>query len=108
MIPVQLEPHAEPPYERCCFCRTPTPIWTDLPNRTPGEQVACCDRCAKRAHPQDVPTKAVWCRRERIATPDRQGTRPPTPDEYATIQVEPTKKVRKSVQKTNRLRVTQT
>jgi hypothetical protein len=56
----------EPPYEVCCFCRTPTPWWTSL-DRPIGEQVACCPHCASRANPEEVPTKKAWCRRERIA-----------------------------------------
>jgi len=71
MIKVHKEPDDEPPFERCCFCRKPTPFWTQLENRTPGQQVACCEACASRAHVQDVPTKAVWCRRERIAESPR-------------------------------------
>lgn len=57
-------------YENCCFCRKRTPFWTTLSDRTPGQQVACCESCAKRAHTQDVPIKEDWCRRERIAVGD--------------------------------------
>jgi hypothetical protein len=49
------------PQERCCFCRKPTRYWF-----TPKD-VACCQECAKRAEPEDVPTKDVWFKRERIA-----------------------------------------
>jgi hypothetical protein len=56
-------------HERCCFCREPTRRWTNLPERKPGEQVACCESCAKEAKTEDVPAKEVWCRRERIASP---------------------------------------
>ena len=66
MIKVEQEPDAEPPFEPCCFCRKPTPFWTCLEGRNEGQQVACCKSCALYAHVQDVPTKAVWCRRERI------------------------------------------
>lgn len=51
--------------ERCCFCREPTPFWTQL-GRRPGDEVACCEKCAKRAYPPDVPSKRVWVRREMI------------------------------------------
>lgn len=53
--------------ECCCFCREKTRWWTDMPERKPGEQVACCPKCAKVATPEDLPTKEAWCRRERIA-----------------------------------------
>lgn len=56
-----------PPYERCCFCRSATDFWTLLLNRKPGEQVAICQHCANRANPEEVPSKSVWIRRERIA-----------------------------------------
>jgi hypothetical protein len=56
-------------FDLCCFCRHRTGMWTDLPDREPGEQVACCDSCASRAEPEDVPTKAEWFRREKIANP---------------------------------------
>jgi predicted amidophosphoribosyltransferase len=56
----------DPPHERCCFCRTPTDWWTSL-DRKIGEQVACCQHCAARAEPEEVPSKKDWCRRERIA-----------------------------------------
>lgn len=58
MIEVKREP--EQP-EQCCFCREPTPFWFT------ENDVACCQRCAKFANAKDVPTKAVWLRRERIA-----------------------------------------
>lgn len=53
--------------ERCCFCREPTRYWTDLPNRSAGQQVACCRSCACAANAADVPTKSAWFRREEIA-----------------------------------------
>ena len=68
-VEVRKEPKCEYPCERCCFCREPTPFWT-IKNgvETTGEDVACCPRCAARALPEDVPTKKVWFRRERIVT----------------------------------------
>lgn len=48
--------------ERCCFCREHTRYWVV------NMDVACCQRCARYADPDDVPAKAVWCQRERIAT----------------------------------------
>jgi len=64
MIRVESEPAgAGPPYERCCFCRKPTNTWYK------PKDVAVCPTCAGRANPVDVPSKAEWCRRERIATP---------------------------------------
>jgi len=53
--------------EKCCICRKQTPFWTMLEDRTPGQQVAICEKCARHAEPSDIPTKAVWLRRERIA-----------------------------------------
>lgn len=58
---VKREPHPEAPLERCCFCRAPTSFWVV------NADVACCIECAKRATPDDVPTKPRWCRREWIA-----------------------------------------
>lgn len=69
MIHIKDEEDPDPPFERCCFCRTATPSWTTLKGRKPGQQVACCPQCAKRAEPKDVPSKEDWCRREDIATP---------------------------------------
>ena len=51
--------------EPCCFCREPTSFWVRLPDMK--ESVACCEECGERAHPDDVPSKALWFRRERIA-----------------------------------------
>lgn len=65
-IPLTRDPDG-PPYERCCFCRARTAYWTDLPDRDPGKQVACCPKCAKKATPKDVPSKKTWWRREVIA-----------------------------------------
>lgn len=65
MIEVHREPREEvwdlAAIERCCFCRRPTRYWY-LP-----KDVACCQECARKAEPKDVPTKKVWCRREQIA-----------------------------------------
>lgn len=53
--------------EACCFCRVPSLTWTALPERTGGEQVACCAACAAHATPEQVPSKLVWIERETIA-----------------------------------------
>lgn len=53
--------------ENCCICRKPTLMWTELPDRTPGDQVALCERCAHHANPDEVPTKKLWLRHERIS-----------------------------------------
>lgn len=66
-ISLYREPGNDPPTERCCICRDKTVFWSALPDRTPGQQVACCPHCASRANPNDIPTKTVWMRRERIA-----------------------------------------
>jgi len=60
-----------PPLERCCFCRSPSQTWTHLPDRRPGEPVACCALCAGHRHPAEVPTKADWIRADtaRAAAP---------------------------------------
>jgi len=47
--------------EKCCFCRNRTSFWFK------EKGVACCERCARFAKPEDVPSKKEWCRRERIA-----------------------------------------
>jgi hypothetical protein len=68
-MPIPIEPDSdELPFEACCFCRRSTLYWTELANRKPGGQVACCADCAGRADPEDVPTKDIWWRREVIAT----------------------------------------
>lgn len=66
MIATKSEPNEEP-VERCCFCRSRTNFWTELPDRTSGQQVAICQHCASRAKPDDIPSKKEWARRERIA-----------------------------------------
>lgn len=66
MIPIVREDEdMGPVMERCCFCRTPTRMWTDLPDRKPGEQVACCTKCSETGSPKAVPTKAIWYNAER-------------------------------------------
>ena len=35
--------------------------WTMIEDRTPGQQVACCESCARHHAPFEVPTKAEWC-----------------------------------------------
>jgi hypothetical protein len=67
MIPTIRQDNPQPPFEVCCFCRQRTMLWTNLPDRKEGEQVACCGACAERAKPEDVPTKKQWFRREEIA-----------------------------------------
>ena len=77
--------------EHCCFCRKPTISWTAIEERAPGDQVACCEGCASRGFPSDVPSKRVWMRRERIShsptfreIDEGSGrTRRPFPDEVA-------------------------
>lgn len=59
MIKIEREPadmSNAGPYERCCFCRNPTPFW-----HTPKD-VAVCPHCAAIHEESDVPTKAEWCR----------------------------------------------
>lgn len=50
--------------ERCCFCRKPTDWWTAIKSRKPGEQVACCPKCAPVYRVKDVPSKRHWCETE--------------------------------------------
>ena len=67
-VPVRREPKAFTAkwqeLENCCFCRKPTPYWTALKDRTPGEQVACCETCAAGKMPTQVPTKQEWFDKE--------------------------------------------
>jgi hypothetical protein len=65
-LPLRPDPEGEA-VEACCFCRKPSLTWTALPERTDGEQVACCVRCAIHARPHHVPTKKEWFERECIA-----------------------------------------
>jgi hypothetical protein len=62
MIPILHEPldMALGVPERCCFCRSATRFWTALPDRTPGQQVACCETCAGTHWPVQVPSKEAW------------------------------------------------
>jgi hypothetical protein len=60
-IPIEKQEDPSPPFEECCFCFKPTPYWTELPDRTGGQQVACCQPCSKTHRPVDVPTKPDWC-----------------------------------------------
>ena len=69
MIRVVKEPDPEPPFEECCFCFTQTRFWTFLVDRTPGQQVACCEPCAKTHEPSDVPSKHDWCEAARKRHP---------------------------------------
>ena len=78
MIPIEREPDDDQPCERCCFCRTVTDMWTAIPERSPGEQVACCTRCARHGTVAAVPAKADWCEREAIAMGPTLGN----PDAY--------------------------
>lgn len=64
-IPLTREPPDMGALERCCFCRKPTPMWTAMDERVPGEQVACCDACAETRTHEDVPSKREWCGIER-------------------------------------------
>jgi hypothetical protein len=81
-IPVVHEPDPDPSIalaEHCCFCDAPTHYWTELSDRAPGEQVACCRACAKTHEVSEVPTKAAWfdAENERHQSPPR--TEPPSP-----------------------------
>jgi adenylate cyclase len=69
LIPVKRQPDLEPPYERCCFCRTPTTMWTALKDRAPGGQVACCKDCSLSHTQDEVPSKKDWCDKENKLTP---------------------------------------
>jgi hypothetical protein len=60
MIPTTSEMGPFGGLENCAICRGITVLWTDLPERAPGEQVACCKGCAKSKVPADVPTKRAW------------------------------------------------
>lgn len=63
MIKVEHEPPSDAqPAEQCCFCREETSYWFKQ------KDVACCPKCASQAEPEDVPTKEMWCRREKIAS----------------------------------------
>jgi hypothetical protein len=66
MIRIEMEPQPERPFERCCFCRRPTPYWTLIAARAPGAQVACCPDCAKKHRVSEVPTKKAWFDSEKL------------------------------------------
>lgn len=66
-IPITREPPDMGVLERCCFCRAPTEYWTALKERTPGQQVACCQQCAKTRAPEEAPSKRAWFQAEDIA-----------------------------------------
>lgn len=55
---MQQDPDGE--IEFCAICDGPTVLWTDLPDRSPGAQVAICHICAEAKAPADVPTKRAW------------------------------------------------
>lgn len=61
-IPTHLEPASWAlwGHEACCFCHQPTRYWTDLKDRTQGEQVACCPGCADIFEADVVPSKLEW------------------------------------------------
>jgi hypothetical protein len=76
MIHVQKEPEASGlPLEACCFCRAATDYWTALADRTPGQQVACCERCAETHMPVQVPSKGAWFDLETVRAWARRGPR---------------------------------
>ena len=62
-MPIPVENEKDPESwlrESCCFCWQPTPWWTSIASRSPGEQVACCPGCAKTYRVKDVPSKRYW------------------------------------------------
>jgi hypothetical protein len=67
--PIKPEVHAQAPFENCRICQRATHYWTDIPDRTPGEQVALCVDCAYATFPSDIPTKSDWCAAERARHP---------------------------------------
>ena len=69
MIKVRKQDDPKPPYEHCCFCDYETMYWTALPKRKPGDQVACCQACAKKHEPEEVPTKDAWFEAEQARHP---------------------------------------
>ena len=46
------------PFEKCCFCRTPTPFWHST------KDVPVCSRCSKSKKEFEVPTKEEWIKQE--------------------------------------------
>lgn len=77
MIPIEREPPDTGPSEHCCFCCAPTRMWTDMHNRLPGAQVACCETCAKTRQRDEVPTKKAWFASERKRHPHSYGWKYP-------------------------------
>lgn len=41
--------------ERCCLCWGCTLYWTNLPDRPAHGQVPCCEPCARKAAPVQIP-----------------------------------------------------
>jgi len=46
--------------EDCVACGHPTPYWTDIRTRKPGDQVPCCPGCGARLSATAMPSKALW------------------------------------------------
>jgi len=54
-IKIKKEPdELGPPYEKCIFCRNPTPFWSE------EKDVPVCENCAKIFEEAKVPTKEQW------------------------------------------------
>lgn len=64
-IPTEREPDGMGPQESCCRCHKPTPFWTLLPDRKPGDQIPLCRECSPKTHPDQIPSKAAYCQLER-------------------------------------------
>lgn len=77
-LPLVPEPIDMGVAEACCFCHALTRFWTDLPDRTPGQQVACCPDCAGIFDADVVPSKNEWMDywRERNHAADRMMVAP--------------------------------
>jgi len=61
-MPIRITPgDGDYPRERCCFCFRPTDWWTLISKRSEGEEVACCELCARKNRVKDVPIKEDWC-----------------------------------------------
>lgn len=74
------------PAENCCFCRNATHWWTSLRDRTPGQQVACCQACAKSRAASEVPSKTAWCDAEKT-TEGRRRADQSKPDDQRCFYV---------------------
>lgn len=74
MIPTVQEPKklTEFPMDACCFCRAGTRSWTKIAARPLGEQVACCQGCAKTHKVAEVPSKDEWFKAERDRDRERR------------------------------------